>query len=158
MGQISIADLHAGLADTSPLVRTRALLTLPARWGGDVPREIDLLAALDDADPAVLEVACFVAGECLPATPAVVARLCEICAGHDDPLCRESAVAALGSIGDPSARDTVLAACSDKATVRRRAVLALAAFDGDAVDEMLRSMADDVDWQVRQAAEELLAI
>jgi hypothetical protein len=37
-------------------------------------------------------------------------------------------------------------------------VLALAAFEGDEVDSMLRSMADDVDWQVRQAAEELLAI
>ena len=52
----------------------------------------------------------------------------------------------------------MLAACGDKATVRRRAVLALTAFDGDEVDEMLTRMADDVDWQVRQAAEELLAI
>ena len=116
---------------------------------------VDLLA---DEDPVVLEVACFVAGECDPAPLGVVERLVEICADHPDALCRESAVAALGSLGDPAGAAAVVAACSDKATVRRRAVLALAAFDGDEVDATLRAMADDVDWQVRQAAEELLAI
>jgi HEAT repeat protein len=49
----------------------------------------------------------------------------------------------------------VLAATRDKATVRRRAVLALAAFDGPEVDEALARAATDRDWQVRQAAEDL---
>ena len=158
MGALSIPDLLAALADGAPEVRCRALSALPARWSGRVADDVHLLGMLHDDDAVVLEVACFVAGECEPSPPGVVDRLIEICTGHDDPLCRESAVAALGSLGDPSAVGAVLSACRDKVTIRRRAVLVLAAFEGDEVDSMLRSMADDVDWQVRQAAEELLAI
>jgi hypothetical protein len=51
----------------------------------------------------------------------------------------------------------VLTACRDKATVRRRAVLALAPFDGPEVDAALSAALDDRDWQVRQAAEDLTA-
>jgi hypothetical protein len=36
-------------------------------------------------------------------------------------------------------------------------VLALAPFDGDEVDAALQRALDDRDWQVRQAAEDLLA-
>jgi HEAT repeat protein len=50
----------------------------------------------------------------------------------------------------------VLAGCNDKPAVRRRAVLALAPFDGPEVDAALRAALDDRDWQVRQAAEDLL--
>jgi HEAT repeat protein len=71
-------------------------------------------------------------------------------------LCREAAVAALGSIGDDRVLPTILAALSDKATVRRRAVIALAPFDGPEVDTALRRSLDDRDRQVRQAAEDLL--
>jgi HEAT repeat protein len=157
MDAASLSDLAGGIADASPLVRCRALRALPARWieARDV---VDLRAVLGDPDPVVIEVACFVAGECLPPQEGTVERLCSIATGHDDVLCRESAIAALGSIGDPAGRDAVLAGCSDKATVRRRAVLALAAFEGPEVDEQLAAMAHDVDWQVRQAAEELLAV
>jgi HEAT repeat protein len=73
---------------------------------------------------------------------------------HTDALCRESAVAALGSLG--AGRATVLAAASDIATVRRRAVIALANFDGDDVDRALEKALEDRDWQVRQAAEDLI--
>jgi hypothetical protein len=48
-----------------------------------------------------------------------------------------------------------LGALADKATVRRRAVIALAPFDGDAVDAALARAREDRDWQVRQAAEDL---
>src|SRR5436305_279120 len=82
---------------------------------------------------------------------AVVAR------SHDDPLCREAAVAALGAIGDRRGLDVVLGAASgDRPAVRRRAVVALAAFDGPEVEAALRAALDDRDWQVRQAAEDLL--
>lgn len=158
MGVLSISDLSEALADGSSVVRCRALALVPARWSPEVATSISLTAALADRDVVVVELACFVAGECEPPQPGVVDRLIEICTSHDDALCRESAVAALGSLGDPVATEAVIAACGDKATVRRRAVLALAAFDGDDVERTLRSMADDVDWQVRQAAEELLAI
>jgi HEAT repeat protein len=64
-------------------------------------------------------------------------------------------VAALGSIGDEAGLPAILAATHDKATVRRRAVLALAPFEGAAVDEALSRAREDRDWQVRQAAEDL---
>ena len=50
----------------------------------------------------------------------------------------------------------MLAACDDKPAVRRRAVLALAAFDGPEVEARLHAALTDRDWQVRQAAEDLL--
>jgi HEAT repeat protein len=74
---------------------------------------------------------------------------------HRDALVREAAVAALGSLGDPGGRDAVLAACQDKPAIRRRAVLALAAFDGPEVDAALQAALEDKDWQTRQAAEDL---
>jgi HEAT repeat protein len=43
----------------------------------------------------------------------------------------------------------------DKPAVRRRAVLALASFDGPGVEEALERALVDRDWQVRQAAEDL---
>jgi HEAT repeat protein len=74
---------------------------------------------------------------------------------HPDPLCREAAVAALGALGDPAGLTAILAATSDKPAVRRRAVLALAPFDGPQVDAALDRARTDRDWQVRQAAEDL---
>ena len=88
--------------------------------------------------------------------PEVVARLAGLAADHDDALCREAAVAALGALGDPAGLPAILAATHDKATVRRRAVIALAPFDGPEVDEALERAREDRDWQVRQAAEDLL--
>jgi HEAT repeat protein len=64
-------------------------------------------------------------------------------------------VAALGAIGDQRGLPAILAATEDKPAVRRRAVLALAPFEGAAVEEALRRAVGDRDWQVRQAAEDL---
>ncbi|MSX34038.1 MAG: HEAT repeat domain-containing protein, partial [Actinobacteria bacterium] len=66
-----------------------------------------------------------------------------------------SAVAALGALGDPSGLPAILSATTDKATVRRRAVIALAPFDGPEVDAAIEQATTDRDWQVRQAAEDL---
>ena len=74
---------------------------------------------------------------------------------HEDPLCREAAVAALGAIGDPGGLPAILAATTDRPAVRRRAVLALAPFDGPEVDAALARALEDRDWQVRQAAEDV---
>jgi HEAT repeat protein len=140
--------------DRDAAVRRRAAELAPA-LGAAAPVQplVDLLA---DTDPLVAEAGAFAIGEHPRAGPRAVAALCRTATAHDDPLVREAAVAALGARGDPSARDVVLAACDDKPAVRRRAVLALAAFDGPAVEERLRRALDDRDWQVRQAAEELL--
>ena len=81
--------------------------------------------------------------------------LCAAATGHDDPLVRESAVAALGAVGDPRGLPAILAACADRPPIRRRAVLALAPFEGPEVDAALDRARVDSDWQVRQAAEDL---
>jgi hypothetical protein len=76
---------------------------------------------------------------------------------HADPLVREAAVAALGALGDDRGLPAILQACTDKPAIRRRAVLALAAFDGEDVEAALDTALADNDWQVRQAAEDLRA-
>ena len=50
----------------------------------------------------------------------------------------------------------VLEALHDSPTVRRRATVALAGFDDPRVTPALRAATEDRDWQVRQAAGELL--
>jgi HEAT repeat protein len=85
----------------------------------------------------------------------VLDALVDLARNAEDALVRESAVAALGAIGDERAVDTIIAACADKPAVRRRAVLALAPFEGPEVDSAIERALDDRDWQVRQAAEDL---
>jgi HEAT repeat protein len=65
-------------------------------------------------------------------------------------------VAALGSIGDEAGLPAIIAALGDRPAVRRRAVIALAPFEGPEVSEALHRALDDRDWQVRQAAEDQL--
>ena len=67
-------------------------------------------------------------------------------------------MAALGAIGDRRGLPAILAATTDKPTVRRRAVLALAPFEGAEVDAALALALADRDWQVRQAAEDLTPV
>ncbi|MEM9746658.1 MAG: HEAT repeat domain-containing protein, partial [Actinomycetota bacterium] len=117
--------------------------------------DVDLAPALDDADARVVEVAAWACGEHETARDEIVGRLVELGTGHDDAIVRESAIAALGAIGDERGLPTILAGTTDKPAVRRRAVLALAPFDGDEVDEAIERALDDRDWQVRQAAEDL---
>jgi HEAT repeat protein len=88
----------------------------------------------------------------------VLARLVELATASPAPLVRESCIAALGAIGDERGLDAILAGCRDSPAVRRRAVLALAPFDGPRVDAALAVALEDRDWQVRQAAEELTRV
>jgi HEAT repeat protein len=145
----------AALADPDPSVRRRAAEVAPEVAPRDGAR---LVEALDDRDPGVAEAVAFALGE-LPA-PALAAgavpALSAVARDHGDPLVREAAVAALGALGHPDGLSAVLAACSDRPAVRRRAVVALAAFTGPEVEAALRAALDDRDWQVRQAAEDLL--
>jgi HEAT repeat protein len=115
-----------------------------------------LVAALDDPAERVVEAACFALGELGAEARHAVDALSTLARGHRDPLCREAAVAALGAVGDPEGLDAILDALADKPAIRRRAVLALAPFEGPEVDEALRRALLDRDWQVRQAAEDLL--
>ena len=87
-----------------------------------------LVGALGDADPLVVDGACWALGERTNLTS--VQPLCEVATGHRDTRCREAAVAALGAIGDPRGLSAVLGSLDDKPTVQRRAAVALAAFVG----------------------------
>ena len=112
----------------------------------------------EESGCSVVEAACWALGERGPAAgDDAVAALARVATGHDDPLCREAAVAALGAIGDEAGLPAILAATSDRPAVRRRATLALAPFEGPEVQATLERALQDRDWQVRQAAEDLLS-
>ena len=112
-----------------------------------------MLACLDDDDALVVDGAIFALGEHLYV--GAVDRLCDIAANHDDARCRESAIAALGEIGDERGRAVVLAALDDKPPVRRRAIVALTNFEGPDIDAALEKASADRDWQVRAAVDQL---
>jgi HEAT repeat protein len=156
LGGLGTADVTTALAGGPAAVRRRAVeVALAVRGPGSrsaLPAA--LAAALADPDPLVAVGAAWYLAERRhrPSVPALAA----MAAGHDDTRCREAAVAALGAIGDPAGLHAVLAALDDKPTVRRRATVALAGFDDPRVETALRRAAEDRDWQVRQAAEELL--
>ena len=146
--------MHVGFSDPASAVRQRAC-QLAAR--SPLPcSEALLVAALADQDDSVTELAAFALGERGEVLPATVDALTQVARHHPAPLCREAAVAALGAIGEPEGLATILAALTDKPAVRRRAVVALAAYDGPAVTSALERAGSDPDWQVRQAAEDLL--
>lgn len=86
----------------------------------------------------------------------VVGALGAVARSHADPLAREAAVAALGAIGDPAGLDAVLHALGGRPPLRRRAAVALAAFDDPRAEGALTGCLQDRDWQVREVAEELL--
>lgn len=149
LGRAGAGDVSAALADPSPEVRRRACQVAAGVTGAD------LVPMLHDPDAGVVEVAAWALGERAGASGEVVARLADVATGHGDPLCREAAVAALGAIGDERGLPAILAATRDKPAIRRRAVIALAPFDGPEVEAALEAALTDRDWQVRQAAEDL---
>ncbi|MFM7490638.1 MAG: HEAT repeat domain-containing protein [Actinomycetota bacterium] len=175
-----VAVVHAGLDDSDAGVREAALGAM-ARLGAfdaemaqrfatdSEPRvrrrvaelsatlvDVDLLPLLSDHDSSVVETAAWACGEQVEIADATLQRVIELATTHDDVLVREAAVAALGAIGDERGLPAILHGCSDKPAIRRRAVLALAPFDGPEVDAALKTALEDRDWQVRQAAEDLL--
>ena len=150
-GVLDVADWLRALADTDPEVRRDALVLLGER---DAPDEVlvALRHALEDVDPLVVDAAAFALGECGDVGSVEALRAT---AAHEDARCREAAIAALGAIGDERALPTIIAALEDKAPIRRRAVVALANFEGEEVDEALARASEDRDWQVRAAVEQL---
>jgi HEAT repeat protein len=157
LGAAGDVDVAGALEDEDPVVRRRAA-TLAARHPG-----VDLLTALGDSEATVVEVAAWACGERQLVGEDVVRRLIELAtAPSADPLVRESSVAALGAIGDERGLDAILTATEDRPPIRRRAVLALAPFLDPAharaseIAAALRRALEDRDWQVRQAAEDLL--
>ena len=173
-GELSAAHVRSALSDGAAGVRRRAVELAPP--------DVDLIGLLGDPDASVVEATAAALGE-RDRDPAPVGELCRIARGHDDPLCRESAVAALGAIAagldatatgtdsapgagadtghdDARARslDTLLAAMEDRPQIRRRALLGLHQFDDDRALDAVRASLDDRDRQVRAVAGELLGV
>lgn len=148
-----VEALTNSVVDRDPSVRRRAVELAGATTAPP------LLAALADRDPTVVEMAAWALGErpIAAVTSAERVALIALCTDHDDALVREAAAAAIGALELEEGRAAVLAALQDVAAVRRRAVLALAPFEGDDIRAALETALGDRDWQVRQAAEDLLA-
>ena len=156
LGRLTAADVEGALSDTAPAVRRRAVeVALRGRGSGSrssLPRAV--VGALGDADPLVVVGAAWFLAE--RHVHAAVPALARTATQHADARCREAAVAALGALGDADGLPAVLDALHDAPTVRRRATVALAGFDDPRVTPALRAATEDRDWQVRQAAGELL--
>jgi HEAT repeat protein len=155
------------VTDDSTVVRRRAAELAPTLAMQEIATQevvvqevvAPLVSLLGDRDVIVVEAAAWALGELgAPAcATGAVDALADVVVHHRDALAREAAVAALGALGDDAGLPAILAACTDKPAVRRRAVLALAPFDGTEVDAAIDTALDDRDWQVRQAAEDLRA-
>jgi HEAT repeat protein len=143
-------DVEAALADPSPLVRRRVCELATTSPTGHFER------LLEDEVPEVVEAAAFACGE--QEIASAVGALARVATTHTDPLCRESAVAALGVLGSNDGLAAVLQATTDVAAVRRRAVIALSNSESEEVNQALQVALSDRDWQVRQAAEDVIGI
>lgn len=88
-GALRAEQVRRALGDEAATVRCRAAELAPP--------EVELVELLSDPDASVVEAVAAALGE-RDRDPGPVAELCRVAGSHDDPLCRESAVAALGAI------------------------------------------------------------
>lgn len=147
---LTAGHIAAGVADVSAEVR-RTALEFSAPFD-----DVVIHPLINDDDVFVAEMAAWSIGERNPASDDEVNALIANTTSHSEAVVREACAAALGSLGDERGLPAILAACEDKPAVRRRAVLALAPFEGEEVDAALAKALEDRDWQVRQNAEILV--
>jgi HEAT repeat protein len=163
LDELSEKHLLDALGDPSPKVLHRAITLAAGRDRNDPAIDARLAAITEGDDDDLAEVAVWALGErwqeqaASAGADAILDAIENLVAKHADALVREAAVASLGAIGAQRSIPVIIAAAQDKATVRRRAVIALAPFDGPDVVAALTAAREDRDWQVRQAAEDLLA-
>ena len=151
-GAVTTTTWGAALADEDVDVRREAL-TLVAQTSPDDEVLALVRTSLLDDDALVVDAAAFALGEFVDHL--AVDKLCRVAASHEDARCRESAIAALGAIGDDAARDVIIGALDDKPPVRRRAIVALANYEGPDIEAALERASEDRDWQVRAAVSQL---
>jgi HEAT repeat protein len=150
LNELTADHLLLAIADSDPEVR-RTAVEFSAPF-----HDVSIQHLIDDADVFVAEMAAWSLGERVPVSDEELQHLINRTTSHDEPVVREACAAALGSIGDERGLPAILIACGDKPAVRRRAVLALAPFEGEEVDAALQRALEDRDWQVRQNAEILV--
>ena len=148
-GKLEKSIVERSLSDSAFKVRNALAYLISTN------RDIPAMKFLLDEDAEIVEIACWGVGERGDTSAEILDVLQSITESHSDSLCRESAVAALGALGNRDALGSILKAVEDIATVRRRAVLALAPFDGPEVELAIAKALEDRDWQVRQAAEDI---
>lgn len=151
-GFLTMADWLEGLGDGDEDVVRDVLALVAESPVNDAVLE-RVVALLQHDDPLVVDAAAFCLGEhvYLPSVDGLV----HVATHHDDIRCREAAVASLGSLGLDAGRPAILAALDDKPSVRRRAIVALANFEGPDIEAALAKSRDDRDWQVRAAVDQL---
>ncbi len=156
LSALAVSDIiHALRIGDAPVRRRATDAALSVRGVGSRSTLYGaMIDALSDPDPLVVVGAAWFLAE--RRVTAGVDALVSTVSTHEDVRCREAAVAALGAIGDPRGLTAVIEALDDKPTIRRRATVALAGFDDPRVEPALLRSAQDRDWQVRQAADELL--
>jgi HEAT repeat protein len=152
----NVAERVCDLRDHDVEVRRTACELEARRPRRSARVEAALVDCLEDPDPLVVVSAAEALGEL--GSSAAMGPLAATAGTHPDPRCREAAIAAIGATGDPSGLDAVLGGLEDKPAVRRRAVVALAAFSGERVEAALARSLEDHDWQVREVARALLAV
>lgn len=157
VGPGALVAWQQALGDPARGVRRRACEVSPLVR----PRRCEqLVEALSDSDPGVVEAAAWALGELGAAAlrAGAVEPLGVVAKEHADTTVREAAVASLGSLGDAAGLPAVLSGCTDRPAVRRRSVVALASFEGPEVEAALGRALGDRDWQVRQTAEDVLGL
>jgi HEAT repeat protein len=150
MGVLTPDDLSSHVGDESNHVRRRVAEL------GSRHTSVPLLVLLHDSDLYVAEMAAWAFGERTNVTDDELSALIASATNDERALVREACIASLGAIGDARGLPAILSGCTDKPAVRRRAVLALAPFEGPLVDEALQRALSDNDWQVRQNAEDMV--
>ena len=150
MNQLTSKDLIACINDIDVDVR-RTVVELSVRF-----LDVEIHHLVNDTDLFVAEMTAWALGERTAITDVEIEMLIRQTTEHAEPVVREACAAALGSLGDERGLQAILSACTDKPAVSRRAILALAAFEGDEVDAALSAALEDKDWQVRQNAEDLI--
>ena len=150
MGALNPDDLSRHIDDSSEHVRRR-VAELGARH-----ESVPLVVLLHDSDLYVAEMAAWAFGERSHVSDDDLSALIASATTDERALVREACVASLGAIGDERGLPAILLGCEDKPAVRRRAVLALAPFEGPDVDAALQRALSDNDWQVRQNAEDMV--
>jgi HEAT repeat protein len=149
LGELRAEHIAHSLTDQSPEVRRTAVEL-------SVGFDISIYELLNDSDVFVAEMTAWSLGEHQHPSDEEIDALIHATTEHAESVVREACAAALGSLGDIRGLPAILSACADKPAVRRRAVLALAPFDGEQVDAALQRALEDRDWQVRQNAEILV--
>ncbi len=151
---------HAAVGDPASAVRRRAAELTPVLDASGVVAATlvgPLLGLLGDTEVTVVEAAAWAVGELGDDAIAAgaVAALATTVADHRDPLAARPPLPRSARSAMPRRCRSSSARRADKPAVRRRAVLALAPFDGPEVDAAIERALEDRDWQVRQAAEDL---